>query len=48
MTNYIAEYDAITQTMQRYIEGGRAGKSEIIAPVSILRPPSLVTAVALC
>jgi Putative lumazine-binding len=32
MTNYVTEYDAITKIMQRYIEGGRAGKSELMRP----------------
>ena len=32
MTNYVTEYDAIAKTMQRYIEGGRAGKSELMRP----------------
>jgi hypothetical protein len=32
MTNYNTEYDAITKIMQRYIEGGKAGKSELMRP----------------
>jgi hypothetical protein len=29
---YAAEYDAIVETMQRYIEGSRAGKSDLMRP----------------
>ena len=29
---YAAEYDAIMATMQRYVDGGRAGKSELMRP----------------
>src|SRR5215207_1546925 len=29
---YATEYDAIVETVQRYIEGGRAGKSELMRP----------------
>jgi hypothetical protein len=30
--DYLAEYDAITNTMQMYIEGSRHGKSELMRP----------------
>ena len=32
MSNYLTEYDAIVKTMQHYIAGGRAGKSELMRP----------------
>ena len=32
MADYATEYDAIAKTMQHYIEGGRAGKSELMRP----------------
>lgn len=32
MANYNTEYDAITKVMQRYLEGGKAGKSELMRP----------------
>ena len=32
MQDYLTEYDAIVATMQRYLEGGRAGKSELMRP----------------
>lgn len=32
MTNYVTEYDGIVKTMQHYIEGGGAGKSELMRP----------------
>jgi hypothetical protein len=31
-STYVTEYDAIVETMQHYIEGGRAGKSELMRP----------------
>ncbi len=31
-SNYPHEYDAIAQTMQLYIDGSRAGKSELMRP----------------
>ncbi|WP_018616470.1 nuclear transport factor 2 family protein [Segetibacter koreensis] len=30
--NYLADYDAIINTMQYYIEGSKAGKSELMRP----------------
>jgi hypothetical protein len=33
MQDSSSEYDAIIAVMQRYLEGGRAGKSEIMRPV---------------
>ena len=30
--NYVTDYDAIVKTMQHYIDGGRAGKSELMRP----------------
>jgi hypothetical protein len=32
MINDVTEYDAVVRTMQHYIAGGRAGKSELMRP----------------
>ena len=32
MNAYATEHDAIVKTMQRYIDGGRAGKSDLMRP----------------
>jgi len=32
MTSYATEYDAIVRTLQYYIEGSRAGKSDLMRP----------------
>ncbi len=32
MIDYTTEYDAILATMERYFEGGRAGKSDLMRP----------------
>ena len=32
MNSYATEHDAIVKTMQRYIDGGRAGKSDLMRP----------------
>lgn len=32
MKDYTTEYDAILATMERYFEGGRAGKSDLMRP----------------
>jgi hypothetical protein len=32
MSDYIKDYDAIVATIQRYIDGGRSGNSEVMRP----------------
>lgn len=32
MSTYVTEYDAIVKTLQHYIDGGRAGNSQLMRP----------------